>query len=493
MIDRIKSYIEKHHMLNRGDGVVMGISGGADSVAMLLAFCAIKEEYGLRLYAVHVNHGIRTEAAEDADYVKALCDNNDIPFYLFEDKVKEMAATQKKTLEEMGREYRYQCFYQIMEKVGATVLATAHHRGDQAETVLFHIIRGTDLSGMAGIRPVAERTAKFGRFSLIRPLLCCEKTELVGWLAAKGYAWREDSTNQDSTYSRNRLRNEVLPSLEKVHAGAAAHIADLAGIMWEHEKYFCRIALNYVEEHVENREEYVWQTDRQILSEQDALVAKAVIYELLGRAGQGKKEFTREHVEAVYGLLGSQSGKKVMLPKEIEAVVSYENLIIRKCFRGADTQSPMREFADFQEIILSLDKLKKSGKEEKVSLPLGRTLRLSCQPVSGLTGEQYENMLKNVGNSKNNYTKLFDCDTIKDALCIRTARSGDYFIFNAVGNKKKLSRYLLDMQIPADERQRILVLACGNEVLYVLGGRRCENFKIRKETKHILKVTYEGE
>lgn len=493
MIERIKNYVKQYHMLDMGDSVVMGISGGADSVAMLLAFCAMKEEYKLSLYAVHVNHGIRNEAGEDADYVKKLCEACKVPCYLFEGKVEQMAAARKKTVEEMGREYRYQCFHKIMEQVGAKVLATAHHRGDQAETVLFHLIRGADLSGMAGIRPVSEQNGAFGAYRLIRPLLCCEKRELLEWLTARGVSWQEDATNQDNAFARNRLRNEILPALESVHFGAAGHIADMAGIMWEYEQYFQRLALKYMERHVQTCGGYSWKTERHTLLEQEKVLAKAVIYEMLGNAGQGKKEFTREHVEAVYQLLGNQSGKKIMLPKEVEALNSYENLIIRKCFRGTDFKSCKENSADFQEIALSLEELKKKGKEERVSLPFGGIVRLSCQPVSGLTGEQYENMLKNVGNSKNNYTKFFDCDTIKDTLCIRAARSGDYFIFNEAGNKKKLSRYLLDMHIPVDERQRVLVLACGNEVLYVLGGRRCESFKIRKDTKNILKVTYEGE
>lgn len=491
MLDRVRNYIEQYHMLNRGDSVVMGISGGADSVAMLLTFCALKEEYELLLYAVHINHGIRAEAGADADYVKNLCEAYGIPFYVFKENVEQMAVRQKKTVEEMGREYRYQCFFQVMEKVGAQVLATAHHRGDQAETVLFHMIRGTDLSGMAGIRPVTEQNRDFGKIRLIRPMLCCEKTEVTRWLEAKGISWREDATNQDSAYARNRLRNEILPALEIVHPGASAHMADLAGIMWEYERYFRDITLDYVKEHVEGSEEIGWQTNRQTLQKQEKVLARAVIYEMLGKAGQGKKEFTREHVESVYELLGKQSGKKIMLPKEVEAVISYENLIIRKCLRGVSSGNENGGPSDFWERNVSLKKLRELGQEETIFLPFGGHLRLSCHSVTELAGQPYKNLAKNVGNYKNNYTKFFDCDTIKDTLCIRMVKKGDYFIFNEAGNRKRLSRHLMDMHIPADRRKQILVLACGNEVLYILGGRRGEGFKISEHTTNILKVTYE--
>ncbi len=492
MIDRIKKYMERYHMLKSGDSVVMGISGGADSVAMLLAFCSLREEYGLSLYGVHVDHGIRREAGEDADFVKALCETKEIPFYLFREDVKKMAADQKKTVEEMGREIRYRCFGQVMEKVGAEVLATAHHRGDQAETVLFHMIRGTDLSGMAGIRPVDVRTGESGSFRVVRPLLCCKKEELKEWLVSQGALWREDVTNQDNTYTRNRLRNEILPELEQVHSGALDHIADLAGIMWEYEQYFDKKAADYMEMHVRKYGENGWVTDRGLLKSQETVLARMVICEMLKIASGGEKKITRRHIEAVYELLGGQSGKKVVLPDDVEAVISYENLLVRRCLNSPVFGKNGIETSKVWERQIDLNRLK-NGEEMMIPLPFGGRLLLACQFLDFTPKERWDELLNDVRNSKNNYTKFFDCDTIKDMLCIRMAKQGDYFIMNEEGQRKKLSRYMIDCHISRDKRREMLVLACGNEVLYVLGGRRCESFQIGKDTKNILKVTYEGE
>lgn len=497
MIDKIRGYVEQQNMLQEGDSVVMGISGGADSVAMLLAFSALQKEYALSLYAVHINHGIREEADLDSDYVKELCETHGIPFYLFAADVEEMAKEQKKTVEEMGREYRYRCFYEVMERVGAKSLATAHHRRDQAETVLFHMIRGTDLSGMSGIRPVSERDTDFGRICIIRPLLSCGKSELKKWLISNGVTWREDATNQDNTYVRNRLRNEVLPILEEINCRTEEHIAGLAGIMWEYEAYFRNSVSEFIENYVICKDKYSFQTDRTKLLQQEKVLARAVIYEMLGMTGGEKKDFTKEHILAVYQLLANQSGKKIVLPRGIEAVISYENLIIRKSFRGVETIGRIQG-AELEEtkrwtIEVSLKELGCLLEGETILLPTGEQLHFEKQAVSSMTEAEREKLLTDAINSKNYYTKFFDCDTIKDTLCIRLAERNDYFVMNEAGNRKKLFRYFMDIRLPADKRNDVVVLASGNEVLWLVGGRRCEHFKIGEDTKNILKVTYKGE
>lgn len=495
MVDKIKEYVEQQHMLEKGDSVVMGISGGADSVAMLLAFSILQKEYDLSLYVVHVNHSIRKEASMDADYVKELCKKYQIPFYLFAADVGKMAEEQKKTVEEMGREYRYRCFYEVMERVGARILATAHHRGDQAETVLFHMIRGADLSGMTGIRPVAERTTDFGTLRIIRPLLFCEKSKLTSWLVSMGLSWREDITNQDNNYARNRLRNEVLPILKEINSQAENHIADLAEIMWEYESFFLKKVSDYIDEFVLFQNEYSCQTDRARLMLQENVLVMSIIYELLGRVANQKRDFTKENIRDVYQLMSNQSGKKIMLPHGLEAVISYEKLIIRKCFRKAESEYLESEETDgWREEIPWEERARLSERGGRIiPLPNGGQLHLERQSFAKMTEEERKKLLIDAGNSKNNYTKFFDCDTIKGTLCIRNAERDDYFVMNEAGDRKKLFRHFMDIRLPADERNGVVVLANGNEVLWIVGGRRCECFKIAENTQNILKVTYKGE
>lgn len=490
MVNRAHEFMKEYHMIGMEDSIVMGISGGADSVAMLLVLCELKKQYNLSLFAVHVNHGIRKEALGDADFVKGLCERQGIPFYLFEADIPAMAAAQGKTEEEMGREYRYRCFFDVMKQVGAGTLAVAHHKGDQAETVLFHLVRGTDLSGVVGIRPVNEGMMPGGGSAIrvIRPMLCFEKQEITKWLEERKTGWCEDATNGDNSYMRNKLRNRVVPLLEEVNSQAVSHIAEFADTMAEYEAFFRHMAEEYLEANVHFTGEKgdACQVERSSLLGREPVFVRAVLYEMLVRVCHMKKDITREHIKALYQLLANQSGKKVVLPYGTEAVISYEKLMIRKCFKenyGAWRQK------------ISLTNHLFFGKTVSwtVLLPFGGRLFLEVIAALEMSAEERKKLLQDAGNSKNNYTKFFDCDTIKDTLYIRTVESGDYFVMNEAGGRKKLSRYFIDAKMPKDCRERVIVLAVNQEVLWIFGGRRCENFKVTDDTQYILKVTYEGE
>lgn len=490
MINKAHEFMNRHHMITMRDSIVMGVSGGADSVAMLLVLSELKKEYNLSLFAVHVNHGIRKEAQSDADFVMKLCEIHGIPFYLFEADIPAMAAQQGKTEEEMGREYRYRCFFDVIKQVGADTLAVAHHKGDQAETVLFHLVRGTDLSGVAGIRPVNEvmmsETKSVVR--VIRPLLCLEKQEITAWLRAQKVSWREDATNSDNIYMRNKLRNLVIPLLEEVNIKAVSHIAEFADTMAEYEMFFQHIAEEYVETnaHFTSEQGGTCEVDRGGLLSREPVFARAVIYEMLVRVCQMKKDITREHIKAVYQLLSNQSGKKVILPYGMEAVISYEKLIIRKCFKESLGKW-------WQEVLITNRLFFGKTAFWTVLLPFGGKLLLEIITVSEMSEKERKKLLNDARNSKNNYTKFFDCVTMKNTLYIRTVEKDDYFVMNEAGGRKKLSRYFIDTKMSKDCRERTIVLAVNQEVLWIIGGRRCECFKITEDTKYILKVTYEGE
>lgn len=477
-------------MIGMNDSIVMGISGGADSVAMLLVLCELKKQYNLSLFAVHINHGIRKEAPDDADFVKKLCEMQGIPFYLFEADIPALAAAQGKSEEEMGREYRYRCFFDVVKQVGADTLAVAHHKGDQAETVLFHLVRGTDLSGVTGIRPVNEvrMPGETSVIRVIRPMLCFEKRELTKWLVERKTGWREDATNGDNVYMRNKLRNRVVPLLEEVNSRAVSHIAEFADTMAEYEAFFQHMVEEYLETNVYFTGEKgdACEVERSSLLGKDPVFVRTVLYEMLVRVCHMKKDITREHIKALYQLLANQSGKKVILPYETEAVISYEKLIIRKCFK----EKPGNWI---REISLTNHLFFGRMASWTVLLPFGGRLFLEIIAASEMPAGERKKLLLDAGNSKNSYTKFFDCVTIKDTLYIRTVESGDYFVMNEAGSRKKLSRYFIDTKISKDCRERVIVLAVNQEVLWIIGDRRCEGFKVTEDTQYILKVTYEGE
>ena len=206
IFEKVKRYADKHRMIAPGDTVVAGVSGGADSVCLFLMLCELAEEIDFHLAVVHVNHKIRPEAAADAAYVEELCKSRNIPFILEEKDVKEYAGEKHLSEEEAGREVRYQAFEEALgkygscsgEKEGQGRIAVAHNANDRAETMLFHLFRGTGLTGAGGIRAV--------RGHIVRPLLCLRREEIEEYLGKKGVFFCIDRTNLEDTYTRNRIR-----------------------------------------------------------------------------------------------------------------------------------------------------------------------------------------------------------------------------------------------------------------------------------------------
>lgn len=250
MIAKVKRYVKEQKMIEQGDSIVVGVSGGADSVALLLVLKELQEQYGLKLYGVHVHHGIREEADEDAMYAKTLCESLEVPFFLYRADVPAMAEEMGLTEEEMGRVYRYQCFGEVHEQVGANKVAVAHHMDDQAETVLFRLVRGSNLAGMEGMQSISSLELDEGSITVIRPLLAFRKQEVICWLQSNNTSWKEDRTNQDNAYARNAIRNQVVPVLQQVNSKAVEHMAEYAAEMEAVQSYIqCQVQA-YVKEHV---------------------------------------------------------------------------------------------------------------------------------------------------------------------------------------------------------------------------------------------------
>lgn len=227
---RVMAYCRAQGLFAPGDGVVLGVSGGADSVCLLFSLHRLRRELGIRLYVVHVNHGIRPDAAQDGAYVEELCRRLEVPFTLVEEDVQALARRHRCSTEEAGRQARYQAFDREMERRQARKVAVAHNAGDRAETMLFHLFRGTGLAGLGSIRPV--------RGQVVRPLLGLERREIEAYLEQRGISYCRDSTNESDAYTRNRIRRHILPYAEQeVCMGATAHLCRTADIFMEIEDY----------------------------------------------------------------------------------------------------------------------------------------------------------------------------------------------------------------------------------------------------------------
>ena len=230
MLKKVKNFIEQHHMIEAGEKILAGVSGGADSVCLLLVLAKLQEPLGFTLAAVHVEHGIRgEESLADAAFTERLCRDLGIPCRRYSVRAAEYARERGLSLEEAARELRYGCFRQACREEGAGKTAVAHHGGDSAETMLFHLARGTGIRGLGGIAPSIQMDG----MQVIRPLLCLTRQEIEGWLREQEQDFCVDATNADVNYARNRIRREVLPGLCRINSQAIAHMMNTAGQLRE--------------------------------------------------------------------------------------------------------------------------------------------------------------------------------------------------------------------------------------------------------------------
>ena len=533
--EKIMKYVDQHALLSPGDRIVVGLSGGADSVCLLLILQVISGKMPLSLCAVHVEHGIRgQEALEDTAFCRQLCETRGIPFREVHCDVPGMARREGLSLEEAGRKARYETFARVREEWGGTKIAVAHHREDQAETLLLHLFRGTHLAGMQGMRP--------RQGVIIRPLLDVSREEIEAWLCAQGVFWRTDSTNLTDDYARNRVRHRILPEARQINAAATAHLAEACDAIGEVMDYMeaeaerlyrlCRIkrpmdaqtdrivADKFQELERTTDDEMSKQEDGKqsltgvdcrttqkkiennqlesqegvtlnvnILAAAPPVLARFVLKRAyLDCCGQCK-DVGAVHYAALMGLLTGETGKQLDLPHGVRAEKNYDRLTLyttkqqenRRDNRWRASTEPITEGAPEYSLPIQEAATAPGAVSQTIFLPDGSQLTFSL-----------EDFKKGTGIPIKTYTKWLDYDTIKRSLVLRHRRPGDYLIINDQGGRKKLKDYFIDEKIERRERDRLWLLADGSHVLWVIGGRMSAACRVTERTEKVLKIHADG-
>ena len=442
--ERVFSYIEKYNMIEAGSQVIVGISGGGDSVCLLFLLSKYQKRRPFHLLGIHVNHGIRgQEALRDQEYAKKLCERLGVPFTVYTYSVPAIAQQEKRSLEEAGRMVRRRAFEEKAASLGKkAVIALAHHENDNAETVLHNLIRGTKAAGMGGIRPIQE----IGEgVAYIRPLLKVTREEIETYLRQQQIPWMTDSTNQELEYTRNRIRHRIIPEMEKINPKAVSHIAQAADTFQAIEEYLTGQADMLYREYVEQRENGYWIRKELFLEKE--LMQSYVIRMVLERAADKKQDLTAFHVESILSLGKGRTGASVSLPGGVLASQVYGDLYVRLPDSG---EAPLKE------------------------------LELEIFPW------------ENQQILEKTYTKWFDYDKIKSSLEIRHRKPGDFLTIADTGGRKKLKDYFIDCKIPREEREKLTLLAEGSHILWVVGYRISQYYKVTSQTKTVLKVHVKG-
>ena len=476
----ILAYIKQNRMIGKNDVVLAGVSGGSDSMAMLRILKELQGKLDFTLRVVHIHHGIRgKEADRDQSFVENICRKWQIPCTVYCYDVPGLSREWKLGEEETGRIVRKEAFQREAAVCGRKdrkiKIALAHNQEDLAETMLHNLCRGTGLRGLCTMRPVDGE--------IIRPILCLSRDKIAEYLKEKKISHIQDSTNLSDEYTRNRIRHNILPMLEQqVNGKAAAHMAETAARISQAEEYLTQQSCQVLSEFQKGKGYYF--TEKFFMEPQiiQVYALQQAMEQLAGR----RKDLAAVHYEKVLELYEMQTGRRISLPYHMEARRDYEG--VRLCRYVEENSAGMigekHEGSDIQngKTVCGKDI---SDREWKIRIPGTVT-----SPLGIFSAEIFLYEGQKIEEKK--YTKWLDYDKIKQELSIRTRQPGDFLIVDDKGSSKKLNRYFIDEKIPSEERDSILLLCTGSEVLWVVGGRINENYKIAPRTRRILEIQYQG-
>ncbi|MCH5248990.1 MAG: tRNA lysidine(34) synthetase TilS [Lachnospiraceae bacterium] len=483
---KVKKYIEQQQMIMGGDVILAGVSGGADSVCLLYMLSELSKELGFDLVTVHVHHGLREDADKDAAYVEELCNKLGVPFYLRQVDMLGYAKEMGLSSEEAGRRLRYQAFEDVLKEVHETnkvkvrdrtayKIAVAHNKNDKAETMLFNLFRGSGLKGLGSIRSVRD--------NIIRPILCLGRAEIETWLEQRNIAFCIDSTNEDDTYTRNKIRHHILPfAEEQISKNSVAHISDAADVLAETEDYIrkqtllayerCTYELQEKSVQIEDDENDGLTLDLNIFRQEEPFLQKMILLHCMEMLTPHRKDITKEHIAALMEISSKGGSKELFLPYGLTAYKQYDTLVILKKAEKSN----------------GLTQISETCPQRSVLVP-GET------EVPGLGTLEFKYLEKNEFFYKKDqiipqktYTKWFDCDKITGVLVLRTRKTGDYLTIDSTLRKKSVKEYMINEKIPKMQRDSIYLLADGPHILWVPGYRISQYYKVDESTKRILQV-----
>ena len=463
LLEEVNLWAEKYDVLKPGTVVVVGVSGGADSVCLLDILHKLSSIKAFSVVAVHVNHMLRGEESDgDECFVRSLCENYGIPLEVFREDVAAFADDSNCSIEEAGRLIRYKDMKKVMEEYGAAHIAVAHHRDDQAETVFLNLLRGAGLDGLCGMSDIKDR--------IIRPLLNVSKSEIEAYIKRNRLSYRTDSSNYENTYLRNVIRNVIFPEI-KLQTGTDISMSLLRmQTLLNADRDFLN---QYAEEKFkdllvsEDRSRVVLK--RSGITGLHPAIAGRIIRIAWERVTGSLQGLESVHVDMVLHVVKTGGNKLSELPKGIRVIAEYDNV----------------------EIISGIAREKEETFSLKLSVPSTIELPVYKMKIETrlFTRNEYIKAFGEIVKSKeNSLTQLFDYGRIKEGIYIRNRMPGDvFFPYNSNG-KKKLKDFFIDQKIPTYIRGSIPLMADGKNIIWVIGFRTAENYKVSDSTESILYV-----
>ncbi len=484
LIRQVRETIEQHCLLLPGDTVVVGVSGGPDSLCLLHVLRQVAPDYGVALHAAHLDHGIRAhESEQDARFVAELCRDWGVPCTVERADVPALAHERGLAIEEAARQARYVFLAATARRVGGRSVALAHHADDQGETVLMHFLRGSGLAGLRGMRPLSwvdelrlgeQSSGEPGkRLRLVRPLLYITRQEIQDYCREHDIEPRYDLSNLDRTYYRNRLRHDLIPLLETYNPNVREIVRRTAEV----------IAADY--DVLRDLLDRAWPTVTRRASS-DAIVfdlaalralplglQRSVLREAVHRLRLSLRNINWAHIDdAVMVLNRGDTGDMATLPQGLLLTLGYDEATL-----APESYAPE---AENRPCVRETWPVPAPG-----SAPLGGGWRLTTQ--------ERERSELPAGWERNDdpWLAYLDADLVRSGLAVRPRRAGDRFVPLGLGHRQKVNEFMINCKIPRQERDTAPLLVCGDEIVWVVGYRLDARYAITERTRRALVVRVE--
>lgn len=434
LVARFQSSLVASGLIPSGSRVLVAVSGGADSLALLLLLRAVAGPLQLHLNAAHLDHGLRPESRDDALFVQQFCAERSIPLTLERRDVGGLARRQKGNLEEVARQERRDFLAASAQQLHCSRIALGHHRDDQAETVLLRLLRGAGPTGLAGMHAPSQ--------PFVRPLLGFDRTELHAFLTEQRITWREDASNRDLKLTRNRVRHELLPMLQSFNPQIVSRLDDLSRLLADDEAYWDELLEKLLAEHLSQEKDGV-SLPRELLLDAPPALAGRLIRAALASVRGDLRRIERQHVAQVLALLRSDRPQAELDLPAGWVARRYDRLLFAAGAPELDVAEPLL--------------IKSPG---TYPLPDGRCLRVSLVNSVGETALRVE----------------YAADQVDFPLQVRTFVPGDRLRPVGMNGRKKLQDLFVDLKLTREQRVVQPLVLCGDTILWVVGLRRCQNY-----------------
>ena len=462
MYKKVLTYIEENNLIKSGDRILVALSGGPDSVCLLYILIKLRETLGIEIGAAHLNHMLRGEdALGDEEYVNKLCKDLNIPCYIKQVDINKYARENKLSSEMAGRSVRYDFFDEIISKYGFNKIATAHNANDQAETILFRLMRGTGLEGLGGIKVSRDN-------KIIRPILCLSRNEVEDYIEKEGLNPRIDKTNFEKVYNRNKIRLDILPYIKKhFNADIVQTLNRMSTLLQKDNDYLERSAYKYYEKNcLKSKEHFILK--KELFNEEEAITSR-VIRNALTEYSKSNYDFEMKHISEIIHLARKNSGKKIDLPNKIYAENIYGDIYIKKRIKK-------QKIDNKNEIVINKNDI--NGKKVEF-----HNYKLEFSIIDN----------NNLIYKKNSLKKFFDFDLIENFIVIRKRKDGDKMIPLGMKGTKKIKDIFIDAKVPKEQRDYIPIIEFDNNIAWLTGINVSDEYKVNNNSKNILMISIERE